>query len=35
MVKRGGEARDDGGAEPQIVLVENWFQELERLVPTN
>ena len=28
---------DDAGAstQPQIVLVENWFEELERLVPIN
>ena len=26
----------DGETEaPQVVLVENWFEELERLVPTN
>ena len=29
--------RTDGGegARPQIIIVQNWFQELRRLVPTN
>ena len=28
---------DDAGTptQPQIVLVENWFEELQRLVPVN
>jgi hypothetical protein len=25
----------EGGATGQIVVVENWFEELRRLVPTN
>ncbi len=31
MVRRTGE----GERAPQINVVLNWFQELERLVPTN
>ena len=29
--------RTDGGeaARPQIVIVQNWFEELRRLVPTD
>ncbi len=29
--------RTDGGeaARPQIIVVQNWFEELRRLVPTN
>ena len=26
---------DDGGTLAQVVLVQNWFEELKRLVPTN
>jgi hypothetical protein len=29
-------SRDSGGGEtPRLVVVETWFEELERLVPTN
>ena len=27
--------RDDNNADSRVVIVENWFEELERLVPTN
>ncbi len=27
-------AADDDATAPQIIIVENWFEELERLVPT-
>ncbi len=27
-------AVDDAGTQPQIVVVQNWFEELKRLVPT-
>ena len=34
MVKEGAPTDDpDASDQPQIVLVENWFEELERLVP--
>ena len=34
MVKEAGAA--DGAEGPaQIILVQNWFEELKRLVPTN
>ena len=35
MVKDAAPTDDSGtSASPQIVLVENWFEELKRLVPT-
>ncbi len=33
MVKRGGAPTDDATA-PDLILVLNWFDELQRLVPT-
>jgi serine/threonine-protein kinase len=33
MIKQP-EAPDAGQAQPDIVIVENWFEELKRLVPT-
>ena len=33
MIKVGGGS--DQAAAPQIVVVQNWFEELKRLVPTN
>ena len=36
MIKPGGAATEDAAsALPQIVVVEGWFEELKRLVPTN
>ena len=36
MVKDAALSDDAGtSASPQIVLIQNWFEELERLVPTN
>ncbi len=42
MVKRSGTRTDDTArglereaAPPEVVLVQNWFEELKRLVPTN
>ncbi len=32
MIKQA--AVDDAGTQPQIVVVQNWFEELKRLVPT-
>ncbi len=34
MLKAGGES-EDTTAPPSIVVVQNWFEELKRLVPTN
>ncbi len=33
VIKTGGSAGDIGEL-PQIILVQNWFKELKRLVPT-
>ncbi len=36
MIKpTGASAEDATSALPQIVVVENWFEELKRLVPIN
>ena len=35
MVKEGIEANGTEGPTTQIVLVQNWFEELKRLVPTD
>ena len=36
MVKDAPPTDDSGvSAQPQIILIENWFEELKRLVPTN
>ena len=34
MVKEGGDS-EDTSAPASIVVVQNWFEELRRLVPTN
>ncbi len=34
MIKEGA-ATGDAAPRPQIILVQNWFEELKRLVPTN
>jgi hypothetical protein len=31
MIKEAG--ADQGGARPQIIVVQNWTEELKRLVP--
>jgi hypothetical protein len=33
MITEGG--RDQTSTSPQIVVVQNWTEELKRLVPTN
>ena len=34
MVKEGAATPTEGGTSvPQIILVQNWFDELQRLVP--
>ncbi len=31
-----GQPTDGGDAtQPQVIVVQNWFEELRRLVPTN
>ncbi len=34
MLKPGGATSTDDTAEPDLVVVFNWFDELQRLVPT-
>ena len=34
MVKQGAPTNDSSAPSAQIIVVANWFQELERLVPT-
>jgi serine/threonine-protein kinase len=34
MIKQGG-ASDPGGPSPSIVVVQNWFEELRRIVPNS
>ncbi len=34
MMRQGSAATDDAPASPELVLVLNWFDELQRLVPT-
>ena len=33
MIKAG--EGEDAPATPRIIVVQNWFEELRRLVPTN
>ena len=35
MIKTGATTDDGSAPTAQIVLVENWFEELKRLVPTD
>jgi serine/threonine-protein kinase len=35
LIIRSGQAEAGGGTAPQIVVVQNWTEELKRLVPTN
>ena len=34
LIIRSGQAEAAGAAAPEIVVVQNWFEELKRLVPT-
>jgi len=34
LLKGSGESEDTAAA-PSIIVVQNWFEELKRLVPTN
>ena len=35
LMIRQGAATDDATAAPEIIFVQNWFEELQRLVPTD
>ena len=35
LMLKEGEESEDTAAPPSIVVVQNWFEELKRLVPTN
>ncbi len=35
FLQSGAPAADDGGAAGGFIVVQNWFEELRRLVPTN
>ena len=35
LMMKDAELKDGATAAPQLVVVQNWFQELERLVPVN
>ena len=34
MITEGGGA-EDSSAPPSLIVVQTWFEELQRLVPTN
>ena len=34
MVKRPTAETTDGASSPELIFVQNWFDELQRLVPT-
>jgi hypothetical protein len=35
LIIRSGQADAGAGTAPQIVVVQNWTEELKRLVPVN
>ena len=35
LIIRSAQAEIDGGPASNLILVQNWFEELKRLVPTN
>ena len=35
LIIRSGQAEAGGGTASNLILVQNWFEELKRLVPTN
>ena len=35
LLKLPGARTDDATAAPDLILVQNWFDELKRLVPTD
>ncbi len=34
LIRQGSAATDDATAAPEVILIQNWFEELQRLVPT-
>ena len=34
LVIRGGQAEGGGGTASNLILVQNWFEELKQLIPT-
>jgi hypothetical protein len=34
VIIRSAQGEAGAGTEPQIVVVQNWFEELKRIVPT-
>ena len=34
LIIRSGAAEADGGTGSNLIVVQNWFEELKRLVPT-
>ena len=35
MMLKGGEQSEETSARTELIIVQNWFEELKRLVPTN
>jgi hypothetical protein len=35
MIKLGGGGSDETAAPASLIVVQHWFEELKRLVPTN
>ncbi len=35
MLRQGSAATDDATAPPEIIFVQNWHEELQRLVPVD
>src|SRR5687767_13375710 len=35
LMIRGGDSDEQAAPPPQIVVVQNWFEELKRLAPVN
>lgn len=35
MIKLGGEGSDETAAPASLIVVQNWLEEVKRLVPTN
>ena len=35
LMIKAGDPSDESSSAPELIIVENWFEELKRLVPTN
>ena len=35
LMIKAGDLSDESSSAPELIIVENWFEELKRLVPTN